>query len=222
MGQSVVQVSKLTQASTSALLVASGCPVAALKAAPQTDFLLAIDAGLAVCMQAQRHVDLVVGDLDSVKPALLAEATGATIKQYQVDKDESDLELALYEAINLGVNKITVLLRDGGRLDHQLANLLVLASPRWQSAQVDAIVGQHRLWVVHGERTLPLTQNMPLALHAVGGPAHGVSTTNLEYQLADAELPALVALGISNRVVADSPTVNVTKGVIIAISACDE
>ncbi len=206
----------------SALLVASGAPVDALKKAPQTDFVLAVDGGLAVCMQAQRRVDLVVGDLDSVKPELLAETKGATTKQYQVDKDESDLELALYEAINLGVNKITVLLRDGGRLDHQLANLLVLASPRWMSAQVDAIVGQHRLWVVHGTRTLPLTQNMSLALHAVGGPAHGVSTTNLKYQLDDAELPALVALGISNRVVANSPTISVSKGVIIAISACDD
>ena len=206
----------------SALLVASGAPFEVLKKAPQTDFVLAVDAGLEVCMQAQRDVDLVVGDLDSVKPALLAEATGATIKQYQIDKDESDLELALYEAINLGVNKITVLLRDGGRLDHQLANLLVLASPRWKSAQVDAIVGHHRLWVVHSKRTLPLTQNMPLALHAIGGAAHGVSTTNLKYQLDDEELPALVALGISNRVVADSPTIRVTKGVIIAISACAE
>lgn len=203
-----------------ALIVASGAPLKAVERAPQTDLVIAADAGLEVLLGAKRPVDLVVGDLDSVSEAALSTATASGIKilRHPETKDESDLELALGTAVDHGAQRICVVLRDGGRLDHQLANLLVLASPRWQTAEIDAVVGEHRLWVVRGERALPLTQGESLALHAVGGPATGVTTTNLQYPLTDARLEALVALGISNRVVAAMPTISVASGAVLAIS----
>ena len=211
------------RSATSALVVASGAPQPAVERAPQTDLVIAADAGLEVLLAAHRPVDLVVGDLDSVSAEALSAATaaGSEIAQHRRDKDESDLELALSAAINRGVQRIHVVLRDGGRLDHQLANLLVLASKRWQQADIDAVVGEHRVWVVHGadERTIPLVAGEPLALHAVGGTATGVTTTNLRYPLVDADLPGLVALGISNRAVVDAPTIRVESGVVIAISS---
>ncbi len=209
------------RSATSALVVASGAPLGAVERAPQTDLVIAADAGLEVLLAAHRPVDLVVGDLDSVSAEALSAATaaGSEIAQHRRDKDESDLELALSAAINSGVQRIHVVLRDGGRLDHQLANLLVLASKRWQQADIDAVVGEHRVWVVHGEQTIPLLAGEPLALHAVGGTATGVTTTNLRYPLVDADLPGLVAFGISNRAVVDAPTIRVESGVVIAISS---
>lgn len=203
-----------------ALVVGAGAPLKAVESAPRTDLVIAADAGLEVLLGAKRSVDLVVGDLDSVSEAALAAAAaaGIEIQRHPETKDESDLELALAAAIHHGARRIQVLLRDGGRLDHQLANLLVLASPRWQTAELDAVVGDHRLWVVRGERTLPLAEGEPLALHAVGGPATGVTTTNLQYRLTGADLEALAARGISNLVVAAPPTVRVASGVLIAIS----
>ncbi len=207
---------------SSALVVASGAPLGAVERAPQTDLVVAADAGLEVLLQAGRSVDLVVGDLDSVSPEALSDAAagGAEIQQHPSDKDESDLELALTAAVWGGAQRVHVLLRDGGRLDHQLANLLVLASPRWQQADIDAVVGEHRVWVVHGgdRRRIPLVAGEALALHAVGATAEGVTTTNLRYPLVDGDLPPLVALGISNEAVADTPTIRVESGVVLAIS----
>lgn len=204
----------------SALIVATAAPLHAVQHAPQADLVVAVDAGLEVLLQAKRTVDLVIGDLDSVSAYALQEATdaGAEIEKYPEEKNESDLELALAAAIDRGTQQIHVLLADGGRLDHQLANILVLASPRWQQAEIEATVGEHRLWVVRGQRTIPLLSGDPLALQAVGGPASGVTTTNLRYPLIDAELDALVARGISNQVVAAQPTIKVDSGVVIAIS----
>ena len=205
----------------SALIVASGAPRNAVERAPRTDLVIAADAGLEVLMAARRPVDLVVGDLDSASADALAAAAaaGTEITRHPRDKDESDLELALSAAIDRGARWIHAVLRDGGRLDHQLANLLVLASTRWRSAEIDAVVGEHRVWVVHRERTIPLLAGEPLALHAVGGAATGVTTTDLQYPLVDAELPGLVALGISNEAVADAPTVRIATGVVLAISS---
>ncbi len=211
------------RAVSSALVVASGAPLGAVERAPQTDLVIAADAGLEVLLQAGRSVDLVVGDLDSVSPEALSDASagGAEIQQHRRDKDESDLELALTAAISSGAKRVQVLLRDGGRLDHQLANLLVLASPRWRQADIDAVVGEHRVWVVHGgdQRRIPLVAGEALALHAVGATAEGVTTTNLRYPLVDGDLPPLVALGISNEAVVDAPTIRVESGVVLAISS---
>ena len=206
----------------SALVVASGAPVGAVRRAPQADLVIAADAGLEVLLQAGRPVDRVVGDLDSVSPTALAEAadSGAEIQQHPSHKDESDLELALAAAISSGAQRVHVLLRDGGRLDHQLANLLVLASPRWRQADIDAVVGEHRVWVVHGgdERTIPLVAGEALALHAVGATAEGVTTTNLRYPLGRADLRPLGGLGSANEAVVDAPTIRVESGVVLAIS----
>ena len=64
-------------AATTALVVASGAPLAAVERAPQTDVVVAADAGLEVLLQAKRPVDFVVGDLDSVSAAALSAATAA-------------------------------------------------------------------------------------------------------------------------------------------------
>ena len=47
---------------------------------------------------------------------------------HPVDKDETDLELALQIAIDEGATEIDVLAVLGGRLDQSLANLMLLTS----------------------------------------------------------------------------------------------
>ncbi len=210
-------------AAVSALIVASGAPFRAVEAAPRTDLVIAADAGLEVLLRAGRLPDVVVGDLDSVDGPTLTAATaaGVEVQQHPTDKDCSDLELALAAAIDSGVERIHVVLSDGGRLDHQFANLLVLASKRWRRADIDAVVGEHRAWVVHGGRELrvPLAAGEALALHSLGETAKGVTTTGLKYPLVDADLPTLAALGISNQAVVKGPTIRIESGVVIVINS---
>lgn len=203
------------------LVVAAGAPAEGLRAAPAAQIVIAADEGLDAARRADRDVDHLVGDLDSVSPDALrrAEAGRVTVHRHRADKDESDLELALDLAVDIGAGVIHVVTADGGRLDHQLANLLVLASPRWSSARVEARVGEHRVWVVRGRRVLPLEPGDPLALHAIGGPAGGVVTEGLRYPLADEVLAPMVARGIANEVTAPSPVVSVREGVLLAISS---
>ena len=203
------------------LVVASGADPSSVEAAPAAGFVIVADGGLHAASAAGRSVDLVIGDLDSTSAEALAEATagGIEVRRHPPEKDESDLELALRAALDAGADTVHVVLRDGGRLDHQLANLLVLASHRWAAARIDATVGDHRVWVIRGRRVLPLRPGAALALHAVGGHASGVTTDGLRYPLDDAVLEPLVAIGIANEVTARAPSVRVAQGVLLAISS---
>ena len=146
-------------------------PAALTDRLPVDAFVVAADSGLAHAVALERHVDLVVGDLDSVDLDLLAEArrSGSTVEAHPSDKDQTDLELALDAATARGYQHLTVVGGHGGRLDHFLANLTVLASPRYAGARVDAWVGQAHVVVVRGDAELLAAPGSLLTLVPLGG-----------------------------------------------------
>jgi thiamine pyrophosphokinase len=165
------------------------------------------------------EVDVLVGDLDSVSPAALAraEASGVRIVRHPVAKDATDLELALDEALSLGARRALVVASAGGRMDHLLASLLLLASDRYTSVEVDALLGDALVHVVRGERTLGGQVGELLTLVPLGGPAVGVATSGLQYPLADETLQPGSTRGVSNVFSAPEARVSVRDGVLLAV-----
>ncbi len=112
-------------------------------AVPDT-FIIGADGGAGRAHDAAVRVDLVVGDLDSIAPGTLTSlaAAGTRVERADRDKDESDTELALLAALEHGHRPIVILGALGGaRLDHELANLLLLAHPRLDGRDVSIVDG---------------------------------------------------------------------------------
>ncbi|MGZ8577954.1 MAG: thiamine diphosphokinase, partial [Actinomycetota bacterium] len=165
------------------------------------------------------HVDLVVGDMDSVTPDALVrvEAEGGAIRRHPVDKDATDLELALDEALELRPERILVAGGSGGRFDFVLANALLLAHPRFAAVELDGWFGDATVHLVRDVRRMAGTMGELISLLAVGGPAHGVRTEGLRWELAGRDLPAGVGLGVSNEFTAATAEIRVTDGVLLAV-----
>jgi thiamine pyrophosphokinase len=204
-----------------ALVFAGGDPVPAAVAprlaAPA--FVVAADSGLAHADALGRHVDLLVGDLDSVDPEQLAAArgSGTRVETHPTDKDQTDLELALDAARTRGAVDVTVVGGHGGRLDHLLANLTLLASPRWAGLHLDAWLGAAHVVVVRDEAELTGSPGSLVTLIALGGPAHGVRTDGLRYPLVDEDLEAGTTRGVSNELVAATARIAVRAGTLLVI-----
>jgi len=147
-------------------------------------------------------VDVVVGDLDSATPEAIAaaEAAGARVVRYPQAKDATDLELALDEAVALGGRRVLVVASAGGRLDHLLGSVLLLAAERYAALELDALVGDALVHVVRGERTMHGVPGELLTLIPLGGAATGVTTDGLEYPLRG-----------------ETPRVTLERGVLLAI-----
>src|SRR6187402_61492 len=115
------------------VLVASGQADAAdARWLDGADQVVAVDGGTAWLASVGRRPDLVIGDLDSADPALIAvlEAKGVPIERHAAAKDASDTELAVAAALAAGAEEVVILgALAGPRLDHQLANLMLLADP---------------------------------------------------------------------------------------------
>ena len=96
------------------------------------DLVVAADGGSHHALDAGITPSVVIGDLDSLSDDLLRrlEAERVAFHRAPVEKDETDLELALtWAAAQPGVEEIVVLGAFGGRPDQALSNLLLLAHP---------------------------------------------------------------------------------------------
>ena len=188
-------------------------------AAPLGAPVVAADRGLEHALALGLEVTVAVGDFDSAAPeaVAVAEASGVRIERYPAEKEATDLELALDAAAALSPQRILVLAGDGGRLDHQLAALLLLASDRYAGSQVDALVGPARVHVIRGERSFDGAPGELVTLLAVHGPAQGVTTEGLTYPLRGETLAAGSSRGVSNVFAAGTALVSVERGVLLAI-----
>ena len=183
------------------------------------DVVIAADSGLAHARALGVRVDLVIGDLDSVDPAELdaAVADGAVVERHPAAKDATDLELALDAALARDATAIHVVGVAGGRLDHFLGNVLLLASPRYAPARVDAHVGGSHVIVVHDHGALDGTPGQLCSLLPLGGPAVGVLTAGLRYPLRRETLPPGTTRGVSNEFLGSHASVSLDSGVLLAV-----
>ena len=201
------------------VVVAGGGPAGVAPALPRGATVIAADGGVDLALELGLPIDLVVGDFDSASPAGLAaaEASGARIVRHPAEKDATDLELALDEAAALGPRRLVVVGVEGGRLDHLLAGVLLLAAERYSRFEIDAFLGSAQAHVIRGERSLEGEAGELVSLLALHGPAEGVVTEGLAYPLRGETLVPGSSRGVSNRFEAVAARVSLERGVLLAL-----
>jgi thiamine pyrophosphokinase len=203
------------------VVVTGGDPIdpAQVRALPPFAHVIAADAGVEQAQALGLAIDLAVGDFDSVRPDALArvEAAGTVVERHPTAKDATDLELALDAAAALDPARIHVLGGHGGRLDHLIANAMLLASPAYAAFQVTAEMGRARVTIVRtlAEVTGPIGDMVSLV--PVHGVARGVTTRGLAFPLDAEDLHSGSTRGISNELVRSNASIRVEQGVLMAI-----
>src|SRR5438445_606188 len=105
----------------------------------------------------------------------------------------------------------------GDRLDHEAANLLLLADPGYDGVRIEARRGALRIRAVRGKASLALTAPVGalVTLLPVNGDADGVTTEGLRYPLRGETLRFGRARGLSNEVTSLPAKVSVDKGTLL-------
>lgn len=186
---------------------------------PANATVIAADSGGEVARVLGLDVDLVIGDLDSISPSALErlEQSDVRVESHPADKDTSDLELALAAAVALAPERILVIGGGGGRLDHELGELLLLAGEAYAGVQIDAQLGAAAVHVIRGKRVLCGETGELVSLFALQGPATGVETEGLVYPLRRETLVPGSTRGLSNVFVATQACVRLEHGVLLAV-----
>lgn len=182
--------------------------------------VLAADGGALKAEAAGLRVDLVLGDGDSLEAAdqERLRAAGTEVRLVAPEKDLSDTELCLREALAMGATAVRIHGALGGtRPEHSLANVALLALPELAGLDVR---------VEHGAGVMRLfgSAQGPAAIDIFGRPgdflsllplapvAQGVTTGGLRYPLNDEDLTYGPSRGLSNELLQDHATVTVRRG----------
>jgi thiamine pyrophosphokinase len=192
---------------------------------PSDRLVVAADGGARGALAAGVRPDLVVGDgdsLDAATRAALREA-GVQVDLVAPDKDESDTELCVRACVTRGVTAIRIVGALGGdRLEHAVANLLLLAHPMLDG--VDAAIVEERTTVRRvgseggpGALVIEGAAGDHVSLLAVDSCVEGVRTHDLRFPLVDEPLFPGPARGLSNELLGTSARVTTRRGRLLVI-----
>jgi thiamine pyrophosphokinase len=104
----------------------------------------------------------------------------------------------------------------GGRTDHLLANVFMLAAPGLEGRAMLAS-GDTEITLVAGERAFAGRPGDTLSLLPLGDAATGIWTEGLRYPLRGETLPRGYARGVSNVFVGETARVTVEGGRLVAV-----
>ena len=177
----------------------------------ECDRVYAADSGFDWCQSNDVYVNVLVGDMDSIK----TENTQAVDRVYRFPraKDYTDTELAIHRARTDGATHITLIGGGGGRLDHVIALLYLFSRP---TAPQTWITDSDYVEYVTSVWNVELPVNTRISIFPVGQPCAKLSSNGLHWNL-DGLNWNMGDIGISNY--NDSRAVNITvhSGSIIVV-----
>lgn len=186
-----------------------------------TDYLIGVDGGALSILSAGLSPDLVVGDMDSLGDARLAElrTRGIATTEFPAEKDYTDLELALLYALERPELEILVATRTAGRPDHSLANLLLLTDPRFAMKRISIVDGEFLGLVLHGSARLLIEDSNEalLSIVPVSDWLRGLSIAGARWLLEDTDVPRGTTRCLSNVITSNLAEISVREGVALVL-----
>ncbi len=190
----------------------------------QADIIICCDGGMHHTKALGIKPDYIVGDFDSAMPEVLEEyrRMGISIRQFPTHKDETDMQLGLFLAMEQGATQITMIGGIGDRFDHTLANAHLLLHLLKNGVKGVLVNEKNRVELIDKETILygkkgDLVSTIPLSMIV-----EGVTLEGLEYPLTDYNL-ALddTVIAISNVMMGEEAKVSIKSGYLFVMQTRD-
>ncbi len=186
-----------------------------------SDRIFCADGGTVHALALGLTPEVIIGDLDSLPPKLMAqmEAAGVTFQRHPARKDQTDLELAFQTAVTAGADEILLVTALGGRLDQMLANIFLLARSEYASTRLILVDGSQAATVLHSHQTLTLTGRPgdTLSLVPLMPTVQQVNLSGVEWPLVEATLSFGSTWSISNTFTAPQATMQIGEGMVLVV-----
>jgi thiamine pyrophosphokinase len=200
------------------IIFTGGKPEPRLPDGLETDgaFIIAADSGYKNCKKLGIQPDLAVGDYDSLNfvPDDCEQLT------FPKEKDDTDLMLAVREALSRGCMDITVLGAMGGRFDHTFANVQTLAFIRSQGAWGRILTCREQIMLVTpGSYTVRNRERCSLSLFAYSGEVSGLTVRGVKYPLTDGKIDSTFPIGVSNEILGDAAEISFSDGELLIVQS---
>ena len=181
------------------------------------DFIICADGGTRHALALGLRPDLIIGDMDSIKSEVFQQLreSGVDAELFPRDKNETDLELAIDKATELDAGEMIIVAALGGRMDQALGNVSLLSAPRLSRLNVRFDDGVEEIFFCRDHVHVEGRRGDIVSLIPWGGPAYGVQTENLKWQLDGETLHPDRTRGVSNEMLSGVATVSINSGLLL-------
>ena len=178
------------------------------------DYVIAADGGLRHLEAAGIVPDLIIGDFDTLGYC----PDAPDVVRLDPVKDDTDTLAALKLGIQKGYRAFHLYCCTGGRIEHTIANLQLLAFLSENGLQ-GFLHDKDSFLTAITDRTLELPEKEQgfLSVFSHTEQSLGVCLRGLKYELSDAVLTSTFPLGISNEFTGKPASISVAKGTLLLV-----
>lgn len=162
----------------------------------RANLFIAADGGANHAEELGLIPDLIVGDLDSYRPANPPESVEVILKP---DQETNDLEKALWSALDRDVTTVSIYGATGDRIDQTLKNLSVLRQFHHRFEHIRFVDRHGELFLLPKTYRAKLPIGTTVSLIPLSSRVEGITTRGLQYPLNDEDLEIGERDGSSNR-----------------------
>lgn len=181
------------------------------------DLVIAADGGCAYLEEAGVKPDIIIGDFDSLGEI----PEGEEVIKLNPVKDITDMDAAVKVGIERGYTEFHLYGACGGRIDHTLANIQLVASLAQRNIKAFIHGGKTVITAVcNGSLTFDSNYKGYISVFSHTDKCTGVYLKGLKYPLENAELTNSFPLGVSNEFLGVKSEIIIKKGTAIIIYSC--
>lgn len=186
------------------------------------DIVVCADGGASNALKMGLLPDVVIGDMDSIKFGVKEKIREKSQKTRYIStspqKDESDTQLAVEYAMGLrGIKKIMITGAVGDRIDHTLANIILLSSPGLEDIDVRILTDNSDMFIVRKPVVISGVPGKTITLLSLSPYTYFTGTRGLKYELKEEKLDFSPVRGLSNEFVDKKVKLDIREGTLLVI-----
>ena len=188
------------------------------------DFCIAADRGAEAAQMLGIPIDHLIGDFDSVSEQVLDAVIGEEKKVTRLspEKDATDTEFAIKEALKLSPHSICILGATGERADHTFTTLMSMAGALGSGADIYAVDKNNKIYAAGGDICIEKKKQHGdyVSLSVISDSAM-ISISGMKYCLDRQEVRRGSSLCQSNEITDDVAHISISNGIALVFESKD-
>lgn len=178
------------------------------------DYVIAADAGFVVLEKKHVRIDMAIGDFDT----LGVPPCHSNVIVLNREKDTTDMQSAVYEGIKRGYGSFHIYGGTGGRVEHTIANVQLLAELA-RDGRRGFLYGKNYIITALTDAAVEFPDSASgfVSVFSHSDRSEGVYLRGLKYELENAVLTNTNPLGVSNEFIGKKSSISVADGTLVLV-----
>ena len=187
------------------------------------DIIIGADKGSEYLYDYDMVPDLILGDFDSINEDKLKniEDENVEVIKFPPEKDYTDTEIAIMEAMKRGADIIYLFGALGTRADHSLGNIGLILTTKKKGARLIIIDDNNKMYLADKKMTLHGAYGEIISFHAMSDVVRGLKIRGAKYNLDSYDMHMLDPRAVCNEFIENPIDIEFDSGELLIIHPID-